>query len=541
LNAVRRFGVARLAAVLGVSIGAAAVLAAVLLRTGAEPDSLLYSNLDVREAASITQALDEARVKYSVRGDGTTIMVARDEVASTRLLLSSKGLPTSGSVGYEIFDAPNTLGQTDFVQNLNRQRALEGELARTIRGIQGLTSARVHLVLPKRQLFEPEAASPTASVFVGLAGRDLSAEQVVTIRNLVAGAVPGLKADAVTVADERGRTLAAGSEGQQTGFASQMIADRKAAEEARIRQAVRQIVEGVVGPGAARVEVTADLDLNRVTTQQEAFDPDGQVVRSTSTVEDNSRESTPGVDGLVTATANIPGGEDALGEASFAGSSSGRTEETTNYEISKTVRTEVVEPGAIKRLSVAVAVDGVTTTAANGRTTYAPRSAEQMRQIEQLVRSAVGFDSERGDQVSVVNVRFAQAAAAAAAGTAAGASMFAFDKNDIMRGVELGVLLAVALLIIFLVVRPMLKSIRGGGQEPGLALAAPSQASGATPQVTFVGGEPVPQLAAPDDGRIDIARIEGQVKASSVKKVAEFVEKHPDESVSILRSWLHEA
>src|SRR5262249_47897946 len=160
-----------------------------------QPKALLYSNLDLKEAGSITQQLDQAGIKYEVKGDGSTIMVQRDQVASTRLMLSGKGLPTSGSVGYEIFDTSNSLGQTDFVQQLNRQRALEGELGRTIRSLDGITSARVHLVLPRRQLFADEADQPSAAVSVGVGGREPGPDQVRAIQNLVAGAVPNLKPD----------------------------------------------------------------------------------------------------------------------------------------------------------------------------------------------------------------------------------------------------------------------------------------------------------------------------------------------------------
>ncbi len=176
---------------------------------GPNPRPLLYANLDLKEAGQITQALDQSGVKYEVKGDGSTIMVPRDKVAATRIMLSTKGMPTSGSVGYEIFDTASPLGQTDFIQNLNRQRALEGELARTIRSLQGVNTARVHLVLPRRQLFENEGESPSASIVIGVGMHSLGADQVAAVRNLIAGAVPNLKPDRVTVVDERGKLLPA--------------------------------------------------------------------------------------------------------------------------------------------------------------------------------------------------------------------------------------------------------------------------------------------------------------------------------------------
>ncbi len=547
LSGLQRFGIGRLAAIIGVAAGVAAALSALVLHLGTEPKALLYANLDLKEAASISQALDAAGIKYEAKGDGSTIMVSRDKVASTRLMLSSKGLPTSGSVGYEIFDNASALGQTDFVQNLNRQRALEGELARTIRSLDGVSFARVQLVLPKRQMFEDEAEQPSASVVIGVGGHEPSADQVRALQNLVAGAVPNLKPERVTIVDQNSKMLG-GGDGQAA--ASQAADDARSATEEKIKKRVRELVEGVVGPGKARVQVTADIDLSQTTTQQEKFDPDGQVVRSTQTVEENAKQNQPETTGQASASANVPGTPGASTTSSNA-SASGKTEEMTNYEIGKTTTTTVEEPGTVKKLSVAVAVDGVTAVGPDGKPgAYTARSAQEMQRIETLVRSAVGYDTSRGDQVSVINVRFEHDAAAG--GTASvGPKLFDFDKNDLMRGAELLVLAAVSALIIFFVVRPLLTTAGGGG--PGAMMhqliAGPGGSGGhfsAQGQITYdpKTGE---ALALPAPGpseveqRIDMAKIEGQVRVSSVKSVAEFVDKHPEESVSILRTWLHEA
>jgi flagellar M-ring protein FliF len=539
---LQRFGIGRLAAILGIGAGLVAVMAAIFMNLG-QPQALLYSNLDLKEAGSITAALDQAGVKYEVKGDGSTILVPRDEVASTRLMLSGKGLPTAGSVGYEIFDEASAIGQTDFVQQLNRQRALEGELARTIRSLDGISAARVHLVLPKRQIFEEEAEQPSASVNIGVGGREPTPDQVRAIQNLVAGAVPNMRPDRVTVIDQHAKTLSGG----EVGMAAEADG-RKSEVEQRIAKQVKSLVEGVVGAGKARVNVTADLELARVTVQQETFDPDGQVIRSESTTEENSRENDTAGGGQASVAANVPGADG--GEANNS-SASGRTDSTTNYEISKTVRTEVQEPGTVKRLSVAVAVDGATAAAgADGKPgAYTPRTAEEMQRIEQLVRTAVGYNQDRGDQVSVINVRFPSADTGA--GVVASSPLMGFDKNDIMRAVELAVLAVVGILMIFFVARPLLGGGKGGkgGAAGGGSLVA------ASPQITRVmvtpDGQPMQigadgsQLALPspaDDpnARIDMARVDGQVRASAVKKVSEFVERHPDESVAILRTWLHE-
>jgi len=547
---LQRFGLGRLAVLLGVGGGATALLFAIALNLSAPPMSLLYSNLDLREAGSITQALDQAGVKYEVKGDGSTIMVQRDKVATARLMLAGKGLPTASSVGYEIFDSQNALGQTDFVQQLNMKRATEGELARTIRALDGVTFARVHLVLPERQLFQDTADQASASVTIGVGSREPSTDQVRAVQNLVAGAVPDLKPERVTVIDQHGKTLSAEADG---GVGGRAAADARAAIEDGIQTRIRNLVEGIVGAGKARVQVSADVDMAQVTTQQEKFDPDGQVVRSQQTNETSAKENQSGTGpNLATsASSNIPGGTPIAPNASSSGNENTGDEQTTNYEISKVTTTQVQQPGTIKRLSVAVAVDGVTAPGKDGKPgPYTPRSAEEMQHIQDLVKAAMGFSSDRGDQVQVVNVRFPNAEDGE--GVAAANPLTGFDKNDIMRSVELGILGLVAVLILFFVVRPLMRTATAGGGGGGALIPMPGGGApatvrvvttpdGQTHQIDASTGQPL-ALPGPDiEQKIDIARIEGQVKASSVRAVAEFVDKHPEESVSILRSWLHES
>ncbi len=548
LGSIKQFGVGRLAAMLGVGAGVVAVLVALVMFMGKEPSELLYSNLDLKEASQVTQALDQAGIKYETKGDGSTIMVARDKVASARLMIAGKGLVSSGSIGYEIFDGNNALGQTDFVQQLNRQRALQGELERTIKAMQGVNSVRVHLVLPKRQLFEEDAEQPSAAVTIGVGAREPSSDMVRAIQNLVSSSVPNMKAEKVAVIDQHGKTLSAPSDDSLAGKEAQ---DRRAEAEARIAKTVKDMIEGVLGPGKARVNVTADINLDRITTQEERFDPDGQVVRSESTNESGSQESKNDDTSGVTATSNVPG-QGANGGFQQVGSRSNETGSVTNYEISKSVKTTVQEPGTIKKVAVAVAIDGITAPPGkDGKPgAYTPRTQQEIQQIEDLVKTAVGFDATRGDQVKVTNIKFPQPEDQ---GLEKQGLLSGFDKNDIMRFAELGVLGVVALLILLFAVRPFIKNL----VEPApaqMALAGPGQPvtrlvtlSDGTQQQVVVdqSGEPIaiagPAGGSDIDSRIDIAKIEGQVKASSIKRVSEFVEKHPEESVAILRNWLHES
>jgi flagellar M-ring protein FliF len=370
------------------------------------------------------------------------------------------------------------------------------------------------------------------------------------IQNLVAGAVPNLKPDKVTVVDQHAKTLSGGD----TGMAAEADG-RKSEIEQRIAKQVKTMVEGIVGAGKARVNVSADVDMAHVTTQKETFDPDGQVVRSEVTTDENSKENSSSggavgaAAGQTSAAANIPGGG---GPSSSDGNSSGKQESTTNYEISKTVTTQVSEPGQIKKISVAVAVDGVTgPPGKNGKAgAYTPLPAAEMTQIESLVKAAVGFDQTRGDTVTVVNVKFPTADDGE--GVSSANPLMGFDKNDIMRGAEILVMGIVAILMMLFIVRPLLKGALSGPGGPMALLGGPQvQRLASTPdgqqmQITVdpATGQTMALPAPNPDGieaKIDIARIEGQVKASSVKRVSEFVDKHPEESVSIIRSWLHES
>jgi flagellar M-ring protein FliF len=531
-------GPTRLFAALGIAAVVAALLFTLVFRMGGEEKALLFAGVEMREASEITQRLEAADIPYEMRGDGGSIYVARSRVLDARMMLSAEGLPSRGSIGYEIFDEPDALGQTQFQQNINRLRALEGELARTIGSLDGIESARVHLVLPERQLFARETEQPSASIVIQLRRDELTPGQVRAIRNLVASATPGLSANRVTILDETGRLLAAPS--SEGGIDADGVDARQVSAEERIRSTVTNIVEGIVGQGNARVQVTAEMDFNRVSETSERYDPEGRVVRSTSTTEETSSDSSGG-GGATTAGANVP--DTTAGGASGGSSANGNSssQETVNYEISHTTRTEVSEGGRIRRLSVAVAVDGVMTPGeGDAAPTYAPRSAEEMTRLTALVRSAVGFNQERGDVVEVVNTQFARAIAP---GAAEAPGMLAFMGDlDVMRIIEIVAALIASLAFVFFVLRPLIGGLMRGGA------AATAGAGGGVPALPGGGGA-MAALPAPDGGSammgeessIDVAQIGGRMRQSSVKKMAEVVNLHPDESSQIIRGWLNNA
>jgi flagellar M-ring protein FliF len=424
------------------------------------------------------------------------------------------------------------------MQNINQLRALEGELARSIRSLDRVQAARVHLVLPERPLFSRDKVETTASIVLKVRGT-LEPQQVRAIRHLVASAVNGLKPERVSVVDETGRLLADGA-AEETGAIGAVADERKSAYERQLRERVEGIVSSVVGPGHARVQATADFDFNRITQTSDKYDPEGRVVRSSQTREESA--ATNEKDGQVTVANELPGAK-AQPEAAAPRDQSKKTEEIVNYEISRTTKTEVLEGGRVNRISVAVLVDGVYTRNDKGEPVYAPREKEEIERIAALVRSAIGFDQKRGDQVEVVNLRFADVPLASAGEPAGFFGFLQLTKDDLMRGIELLVMGVLALVVLVLVVRPLVRRIVTP-EEPRLANAAMVAALAGDVPAAIAAGATVEEIKAVPSATskmIDIAQVQGQVHAQSVQKVGELADRNPQETISIIRSWLHES
>lgn len=566
---LRTLGPARLAALAGVGLAVLGLLLFLSLRGGGQPMALLYGELDLRDSAGVVQALDRARIQHRLGNGGAAVMVPADDVARARLLLASQGLPAGGSVGYEIFDRQDGLTTTGFQQTMNQLRALEGELARTIKSLSGVRNARVHLVLPRREPFQRDRQDAQASVVLTMAGAGrLDREQVQAVLHLVSAAVPGLSPRNVSIVDSRGELLA--RSGQAVGGMGLALnaEEIRRAQEARLSRSVEEMLERIVGPGRVRVEVAAEMDFDRVTENRESFDPDQQVARSVQSNTENSRsrEANPNV----SVANNLPNAEPNNAQA---GSEESRTEETTNYEIGRTVRQLVRETPSIRRLSVAVLVDHATERAEPGSPPGAapamrPRSEAELAQLATLVRSAVGFDDRRGDTVQVVNMRFA---GTDDAGPAESPLIFGLiDRASLTRLVETLVLGIVAVLALLLVARPAITRLLAAeaapvgipGLTPAMAGAAGALGAPGNAAVAAIAGPGGPAalagpaaaralsgpggtklLAGPggaveDERMIDMTQIEGQMRASSLRKVSELVAKHPDESLAILRGWM---
>ena len=539
IQTIRNLGMTRLAIMAGVFVGFIAFFIFIISRVATPDMSLLYGQLDSTEASRIASELDTMGVVYEMRNNGTEIVVPTGDTRSLRLRLAELGLPSKGTIGYEIFDEGSSIGTTNLVQTINNRRALEGELSRTISSLNVVRSARVHLVLPDRKLFSREHTEPSASVLLRMAGPGrLDREQVAAVQHIIAAAVPGLAPNRVSIVDGKGSLLSRGFEDATSAEAIAAKADeRRRMFESRMGRRVEELIERAVGFGNVRAEVRADLDFDRVSTNEETYDPDGQVVRSTHTLEEssNSREAEPM---SVSVATNLPDAGANTGEgATKASTAENRTEETVNYEISKKTTNHVRETGDINRLSVAVLVDGLRVKNADGNVVYQPRTKEEMDQIANLVKSTIGYDSARGDTIEVINMKFTEVEEPPEEDLEL---FMGFNKQDLLRVVELVVLSVVGLLFILMVIRPLVAR----------AFEALPAAAGATPEGRLLIDDVTGQaaLAGPMEGEdedefeelINIDKVEGRVKASSVKKVGEIVDKHPGEALAIIRSWMYQ-
>jgi flagellar M-ring protein FliF len=517
---------------------------------------VLYTDLDSRDSNQIVAQLQSTGVAHKVSKDGAQISVPSDQVNQLRLSLAQQGIPASGNVvGYEILDRDQALGTSLLIQNVNRVRALEGELARTIAGFQSVRAARVHLVLPQRELFSREQVEPSASVILRMRGAGrLDRGQVLAVQHLVANAVPALKTSRISIVDDRGSLLARGSE-DGAGAAAETANERQIAFEARLASKLVSLLEPSVGIGNVRAEVRAEMDFDRVQTTKEIYDPEGQVVRSTQSISDSSTSSEAG-DEPVSVGQNLPDAPNAQSAQSKSQSGSQRTEESTNFEISKTITNEIKESGEVRRISVAVLVNGSVTPGANGQETYRPRENAELQNIEKLVKSAIGFDATRNDTVQIVNMRFAPLPQTVEEDRP---TILGYTFDDVRSLVKILVSGILFVLVMLLVVRPILtrllesaprRATAGAGADeqqllasgggPSMAqLEAPLDEDGMPIEGSGGGAMTRPRASAPES-TISLENIEGRVKESSLKKIGEIIDKHPEEAVAIIRNWMYQ-
>jgi flagellar M-ring protein FliF len=557
VDTMKQLGPSRLGVMGAILVGLLLFFVFVSLRVSTPDMKVLYSDLSTADSSAMASKLQSGSIPFDVSADGTRIMVAEKEVGRARLLLAEAGLPNGGSMGYEIFDKDSGFGTTNFVQNINQVRALEGELARTISSLQGVHNARVHIVLPQRELFSREARPSSASVFLGLRGTGgIESSQISAIQSLIASAVPGLKASNVSIIDNKGTLLARGGE-EEVNLMTMKTEEMRRNYETNMTSKVEDQVSRIVGYGNVRATVTAEINFDRISTNEELFDPEQQVVRSAQTTTESSTEQGEGGED-VSVENNLPGASgDLLGGGPT--NESNRTEEVTNYEIGKTIRSTIREVGEIKKLSVAVLVDGRYKPAekaapaegeeakeedkgAKPEMVYEPRSEQEITQITALVKSAVGFNEERGDTIEVVNMQFASVDTDQGEFTD-DRMLFGFEKNKLLDVAEIVTVAIMIILVVMLVLQPMVNRLLIS-EAPEIDNSLEADLLGVRPPSPALTGPSNHEFMAAQGGKdaeeslINMQGVEGKVKASSVKKVEEIVQNYPNETVAVLRSWM---
>lgn len=549
LQILRGLGPIRLAAVGAVMLGILGFFIYLMSQTSGGNMTLLFSQIEPAEGAKIVEKLESMGIPIDIKGDGTIIYVPSDKVARARMDLAQEGLPSGGLVGYEIFDRNDLLSTSSSMLDINKLRALEGELAKSIKTISGVASARVHLVMPKRELFSRDKTQPSASIVLKMKGiAKLGNNQVQAIQHLVASAVPSLPAEKISIIDDKGNLLAKGHEGE--GGIQGLLLQQEAQSnyEAKLAKSIEGLIEKTVGFGKVRVEVSTDMDFDQVTVNSEKYDPDGQVVRSTNNAEEDS-SSSEALDQNVSVQNALPQNQTQNANNNKNSNTNKRNEENISYEISRTVESHRKEIGGVKNTSVAVLVDGTYVKDAKGNMTYTPRTKEELDQIKLLVQTAIGYKADRGDKIEVINMPFAKADI-----TEEGEKNIPdqlLSRMDTTRIIELAVLAAVGILILLMVVRPIiLRVIENSGvvnnDVEAQALLASAQGQQIFPGLPDFSGVNSNMLdtytgeGEEEDLMIDIQNVDGRVRASSLKKIGEIIDKHPEEAVTILRNWMYE-
>jgi len=497
----------------------AAVIGGVVLMTSwaKTPEyGVLFSNMDQEDVQLVIGKLKEKKV--DCKAAGSAVMVPEDKVYDLRMELAGEGVPRGGGIGFEIFDK-NSLGMTEFVQKMNYQRALQGELARTIRQLAEVEDCRVHLVLPERSLFINSQDKARASVVLKLkGGRLFTPEQSQGIVHLVSSSVEGLSPQDVTLLDTKGRMLSSPGEGDPSVMlSSTQLAYRKSVEK-DMEQRVQSMLEAALGQGKAVVRVTADMDFTQEEKSEETYDPKTTVLRSqqkTSEKEATGQFASSGIPGV---SSNVPK-KAAAKTSSQPGATSEKQSETANYEVSLS-KSHIIKPtGTIKKISVAVLVDGAYETKGDKRV-FVPKSPAELAKLDSIVKGAMGFTAERGDVLEMVNVPFESAAEAESLAGTSGKDPWYVTYG--LRYVKQAVVALGMLLIFLFVVRPMLKSLGSSIESQAAALGGPvkveefENSMSAQPRMLAGGG------------------------AHQIEGVREVIQQKPAQAAHIVKGWLKE-
>lgn len=528
---LKNMGASRLVAIAAVGLFLLGFLVYLTTSLNKTDMAVLFNELDSADAKKIISKLEEENVDYRLTKNGTEVLVPIDKVLKMRVELA-ENVGSGAVVGYELFDKAQSPGVGQEVIKLQMLRALEGELARTIRAIDHVKGVRVHLVLPRREMFTRDEQKPSASVILRMEdGKGISPKQVEAIQKLVASSVPKMETKMVSIVDSKGNLLTKNFEDDDQAQITTNEEMRRDLER-RMTNAVMSMLERSVGSEKVRVNVSLEMDFDQLVISKESYNPDEQVLRSSTTIEEKNQsdEREP----IVSVQENIPDAEGKnINQVSQQGS---KTEETQNFEISKQTTSQVRKQGVIKRISVAVIVDGTYKAGENGAREFIPRTEQEMEQLTTLAKSAVGFNEDRGDVVEVVNMQFYNPEDMLNAEDPI--IFMGFTKKEVMKMVEgIGVAI-VSILVILLVIRPLIAKAFEQSEELKQQEEALMLSQG---DLRMIGsdGRPVSESDELDE-LIDVAKVEGRVKGSTMKKIGEIIDQHPQEALAIVRSWLYD-
>lgn len=455
LDVIMEWSLARKLSLIGATVVSVLLFSLIIMQSQVADYSLLFANLPSRDASSVVEWLKGQKIPYRLEDGGRDIMIPADKVYEARIELAGAGL-SEGGVGFEIFDK-QSFGMTDFAQKVNYRRALQGELMRTITSLAPVEAARIHLALPEKRLFREQQQAATASVIVKLSsGRSLKESQLQGIIHLVAGSVEGLESENVTVVDSSGKVLSKSNADEMAGPMTPGMLNYQQTMERRLEIRAQSLLDRALGAGNSLVRVNAEVDFDQREKVEESLDPKGAVIVSEQTsTEEGGTEAASGVPGVV---ANLQGN----GGTTTAGTPASRSDETVNYELSKVVSKTVQSVGSLKTLSVSVLVaDRVSPGIEGAEPTSTPRSAEEVTEIEQMVRSALGINDTRGDLISVVSMPFEN-----------GFSDDALPEPSLidkvypfMPIIKYSLLAIASLLAYLLFLKPLMRTLRGASEE----------------------------------------------------------------------------
>ena len=504
------------ALIAGVALLSAAAFAALIIVANRTDYRPLFTNLTSEDAGEIVKKLKEGKTPYQITSDGKGVLVPSDKVYELRLSLASEGLPQGGGVGFEIFDRKN-FGMTEFVQKLNYQRALQGELSRTISQISGVEQARVHLVIPEKSLFKENEKPATASIVLRMkSNRSLKESEVQGVVHLVSSSIEGMDPDHVTVLDSRGKILSKGGNTDPATRVTTAMQEAQRAYEKNAEERLQSLLDRIVGSGKSVARVSATFDFKQVERVEEKFDPESIAVRSEQRSEEKGGSSST--------SAGVPGVQTNLGRApAQAGSSSGgsKNDETLNYEVSRSTA-KIIEPvGALSKVSVAVLVDGKYETPAAvkegqpAKAKYVPRSPDELQKIEALVKSAIGFSGDRGDQLTVQNIPFQDTGEGGVAETSA------WWNNPFYQSLFKNLIIGLGFVaLVLFVIRPLINSIRSvrPQQEP----------------------ESFEPIGAGGDRLTSVEHAQLAAQIAEQQSLVDQAKKDPYQVAQILQNWLAE-